>query len=50
MAVFANSGSVQEVTEAGLSVAHLCVQSLGEETRHLRIVANRGATFTAKSG
>ena len=50
VAVFANSDSVQEVTEAGLSVAHLCVQSLGEETRHLRIVASRGATFSAKSG
>ena len=50
VAVFANTDSVQEVTEAGLSVAHLCVQSLGEETRHLRIVATRGATFSAKSG
>ena len=49
MAVFANSDSVQELTRTGLSVAHLCVQSLGEETRHLRIVANKGAPCSAKS-
>ena len=49
VAVFANSDSVQEVTRTGLSVGHLCVQSLGEETRHLRIVASKGAPFSAKS-
>ena len=30
VAVFANSDSVQELTGAGLGVAHLCVQAVGQ--------------------
>ena len=37
VAVFANPDSIGEVTEAGLlTTAHLCCQSTGPETRHLR--------------
>ena len=49
VAVFANSESVTEVTETGLSVGHFCCQSIGSETRHLRIVAQKGASFTSSS-
>ena len=49
VAVFANNESVREVTETGLSVGHFCCQSIGSETRHLRIVAQKGASFTSSS-
>ena len=49
MAVFANSDSLSSVTDNGLSLAHLCCQSLGQETRHLRIIAQKGAVFNLQS-
>ena len=47
--MFANSESVNEVSETGLSVGHFCCQSLGSETRHLRIVAQKGASLSLSS-
>ena len=49
VAVFATVSTVQEVTENGLSVVHLCCQAADQETRHLRVVAQKGASFTEKS-
>ena len=49
VSVFARAETVQEVTENGLTVAHLCCQAPGQESRHLRLVAGRGATLTERS-
>ena len=49
VAVFATAESVKEMTESGLSVVHLCCQSVEQETRHLRIVTQRGASLTERS-
>ena len=49
VAVFATAESVKEVTANGLSVVHLCCQSVDQETRHLRIVAQRGASLTERT-
>ena len=47
--MFATAESVQEVTENGLTVAHLCCQALEQETTHLRVVAQKGASFRERS-
>ena len=47
--MFATPESVKEVTETGLSVVHLCCQAVEQETRHLRIVGQRGASLTERS-
>ena len=49
VAVFANTESVAEVTENGLTTVHLCCQSTGSETRHLRILIQKGALLTGVS-
>ena len=49
VAVFANAESVSEMTEQGLSMVHLCCQALEKETRHLRIVTQKGASLTERS-
>ena len=49
VSVFARAETVQEVTENGLTVAHLCCQAADQETRHLRVVAQKGASFTKRS-
>ena len=49
VAVFATAEAVQEVTENGLTVAHLCCQALEQETTHLRVVAQKGASFRERS-
>ena len=49
VSVFATGETVQAVTETGLTVVHLCCQSTGPETRHLRLVAQKGASLTERS-
>ena len=49
VAVFATPEAVQEVTGAGLGAAHLCLLAPGSETRHLQLVATRGAALAAPS-
>ena len=49
VAVFANSESVNDISDNGLSVGHFCCHSIGTETRHLRIIAQKGGQFSLLS-